>query len=64
MARHDAPAVNKSNWLPRKLMRLLAVQFDDQLLVDGQVDVFALRQRDNAALVVVAVDLPASSAAV
>src|ERR1700685_4101302 len=29
---------------------LLAIQFDDQLLVDWQVDVFALRQRQHAAL--------------
>src|SRR5512133_2381881 len=34
---------------------LLAVQLDDQLLVDGQVDVFALRQRGHAPAQVLAV---------
>src|SRR5580704_13568964 len=36
--------------------RLLRVQFDDQLLVDGQVDVIALRQREHFAAQRVRID--------
>src|SRR5208282_2728664 len=36
---------------------LLAIQFDYQLFIDRQLDVFAFRQRDHAALIVLAIDL-------
>src|SRR5512146_518077 len=36
--------------LPPAVRLLLRIQFDDQLLVDGQVDVFPLRQVDHPAL--------------
>ena len=39
---------------------LLAVKFDDELLVDGQVDVFTPRQGQNTTLVILAVDLKPS----
>ncbi len=38
-------------------IRLLAVEFDDQLLVDGQIDVFTLRQGDDLAGESVSVDI-------
>ena len=36
---------------------LFRVEFDDQLLVDGQVDVLALRQSDDLAGEIVAIDV-------
>src|ERR1700729_2034061 len=46
------------NCLKRKLCRrvLLAVKFDDQLLIDRQVDVFALRQSGDLARQIIAGD--------
>ena len=38
-------------------LKLLAVKFDDELLVDRQVDVFALRQGEDLAGEIVAVDV-------
>src|SRR5262249_51247596 len=38
------------------MLRLLRVQFDDQLFVDRQIDVFALRQSGYASFVIVAID--------
>jgi hypothetical protein len=47
----------KDHWPTTNDALLLTIQFNDQLLIDWQVDVFALGQRQDFSLVVVAINL-------
>ncbi len=50
-------AQDDAGWADAQPLALFAIKFDNQLLVHRQVDVFAFGQRQNFALVVVAIDL-------